>query len=86
MRTKELTASLVILQRVLADPRLEPAQEETLRKGLKELKKVRQSGSMNRSDVFRAVSLISRTLHEVVARIPDPLPLDEVPPQAQRAR
>jgi hypothetical protein len=67
MRVKVLTATLAYLQRALADPRLEPAQREKLRKGAKELERLRRSGKLDRSRVFRATMLISSTLVEVLS-------------------
>lgn len=67
MRNKELTAALAALQRVLADPRLEPAHREKLRKGKRELEKIRRSGKLDHNKVFRAVSLLSSTLVERLA-------------------
>ena len=66
MNKKELTVSLALLTRVLADPRLEPAQRERLRKGRCELEKLGKSGKTDRARVFRATFLITSALVEVL--------------------
>lgn len=64
MKNKELTATLVYLKRLLADPRLDAACREKLRKGQRELEEVKRSGKLDRRKVFRATSLITSTLVE----------------------
>jgi len=66
MKVKELTVTLAYLQRVLTDPRLEPAHRERLRKGRRELERLRRSGKLDRK-VFRATELITATLVEVLS-------------------
>jgi hypothetical protein len=66
MKSRELTATIAILRRLLADPRLETAYRENLRKGLRELEDIRRSGKLDRKKVFRAISLISSTLVEML--------------------
>jgi hypothetical protein len=85
MKVKELAATLACLQRVMADPRLEPAQWEKLRKSFRELENVRRSGKLDRFKVFRATLLISSTLLEIVS---DPQPPGRLEPSsaAQRVR
>ena len=68
MRSKELTAILAILQRLLAEPGLEPAHREWLRKGRRELKKLKQSGKVDPARVFRAVYMITSALAESLPR------------------
>jgi predicted RNA binding protein with dsRBD fold (UPF0201 family) len=72
MRSKGLTATLSHLQRLLADPRLEDAHREKLRKGHRELKKARQSGRLDQRKVFSAVSMISETLLEMLTDADSP--------------
>ena len=67
MNTHELTPSLALLTRVLADPRLEPAQRERLRKGRCELEKLGKSGKPDRAKVFRTTFLITSTLVEALS-------------------
>jgi hypothetical protein len=66
MRNKELNASLAALRRILADPRLGTAHLAALRKGQRELESIRKSGKLDQRKVFRAVSLISSTLAEML--------------------
>lgn len=66
MYSKELSATLALLQRVLADPGLEPVRRERLRKGRRELKKVKQSGKLDQARVFRATFIITSTLVEML--------------------
>ena len=66
MKDNELTATIAALQRLMAEPRLGTARQERLRKGLKELERIRRSGKLDRRKVFRAVSLISSTLVEML--------------------
>lgn len=66
MKNKELTATLAHLRRLLADPRLETAYREKLRKGTWELEKIRQSGKLDPRRIFRATSLIASTLVEML--------------------
>jgi hypothetical protein len=81
MKDKELIATIVALQRVLANPRLE-AHQESLQKGLKELEKIRRSGKLDRRKVFRATSLITRTLVEMLPDTEPPTGPDD--PSADR--
>jgi hypothetical protein len=74
MKNKELTAALGRLHQVLADPRLGTAHRENLRKGVKELEKVKRSGKLDQRKVFRAISLISRALVEMHPDIESPEP------------
>jgi len=85
MRVKVLTATLAYLQRAMADPRLETAQWEKLRKGAKELERVRRSGKLDRSRVFRATMLISETLVETLS-LPQGPTQTEAPIAARRAK
>ena len=64
MKNKELAAALSLLRGVLAEPRLDSARREKLRKGYKELEKIGRSGKLDQRKVFRAVWLISSTLAE----------------------
>jgi len=66
MKSKELTATLGYLRRVLADPRLETAHREKLQKGQRELEKIRRSGKLDHQKVFRATSLISSALVDML--------------------
>lgn len=66
MYSKELTAVLALLQRLMAEPGLEPARRERLRKGRRELKKVKQSGKLDQARVFRATFIITSTLAEML--------------------
>jgi hypothetical protein len=68
MYSKELTAILALLQRLLAEPGLEPARRERLRKGRRELKKVKQSGKLDQVRIFRATFMITSTLAEMLPR------------------
>ena len=62
MNTKALNAALVHLRRVLSDPRLQPAQREVLRKAERELKRIRQSGKLDRDRLFRGTADIASVL------------------------
>lgn len=66
MYSKELTAVLAKLQRLLAEPGLEPAHQEWLRKGRRELKIVKRSGKLDQARVFRAIDMITSALVEKV--------------------
>jgi len=71
--SKESTAALAILRRVMAEPGLEQAHREMLRKGAKELEKLSRTGKPNRDKVFRAVFLITSGLLEAKSRTMAPL-------------
>lgn len=73
MRSKELTVVIAMLQRLLAEPGLEPAHQEWLRKGRRELKKVKQSGKLDQARVFRAVYMITSALAEKLSDSDDQL-------------
>jgi hypothetical protein len=64
MRNKELRSALAHLKRVQANPRLDSAQRERLRKGQRELEKLGRTGKPNREKIFRAVFLITGCLVE----------------------
>jgi hypothetical protein len=78
MRSKDLTATIRSLRRVLADPRLVHTQREKLRKSERELEKLRRSGRIDRSKLFLATSLITDALVEF-------LPHPEVPTDLEAA-
>lgn len=62
MNTKALNAALEHLRRVMYAPRLQPAQREVLKKAERELKRIRQSGKLDRDRLFRATADIASVL------------------------
>jgi hypothetical protein len=76
MRSKDLTATIRSLRRVLADPRLVHTQRERLRKSEKELEKLRRSGKLDRQRLFLATSLITDMLVELLLETDVPTDLE----------
>ena len=73
MKKQELNATLGLLNRVLANPRVGRVHQEKLRKAIRELSKVRRSGpgKLRRDRVFRATLLISEVLLDLAQRNDD---------------
>lgn len=67
MRSKDLTAALAALKRVLADPRIGPVHKERLQKEQRALERFRRSGRIDQRQVFRVVSSIAEVLAEVIS-------------------
>ena len=66
MKSKELERALRSINKVLADPRVEPDQGDLLRKARRELEVVARSGKVEQQKIFRATQLIAGVLLEIV--------------------
>ena len=68
MKHQELQQALRMMNKVLADPRLEPGQGHQLRKAKRELEAVARSGKLDELRIFRAVEIVTTVLLGIVER------------------
>ncbi len=66
MKRKTSTAALALLERVAADPALEPAHRRDLLRAKKELQRINRSGKPRKDDVFEIVRIVAGTLCDVL--------------------
>jgi hypothetical protein len=66
MKSEELRQTLRLLNKVLADPRIEPDQGEQLRCAKRDLALVLRSGKFDRQRVFRIIEVVATVLLETV--------------------
>ena len=85
MKDQELAAVLSYLKRLLADPGLEHAHQEGLRKGVRLLEEISRSGKLDRNKVVRAITLIAGTLVKMRPPAEDPTE-PKFPTAARRVR
>ena len=66
MKSIGLTAARRMITKVLAKPGLRPDQRDRLQRAKRELKKIAQSGKLDRRRIFRATESIAAVLLEVI--------------------
>ncbi len=65
-KVKGLTETLVLLERMISDPRLGPSHREDLRKAKREFKQLARSGKLDRRQIFRVTARITAALSEAL--------------------
>ncbi len=66
MAIKKLKATLRLINRVLADPRVGSGHRDRLQKARRELAKLARQGKLNRQKILFSVEIVVKVLLEIV--------------------